>query len=151
MQIHSHFLSIALWSGSASGSQRSCCHTRSALLAGKDTKKETKLGLSATKASDFGEWYSQVVVESEMISYYDVSGAASVSSPLCVFPAALACMFQLTSKSQLVWILFAQFLPEVTCIEALRLTATVGRSSGVIMNSCLQAVPACAVQKLHHL
>ena len=38
--------------------------------------KETKLGLSAKKASDFGEWYSQVVVESEMISYYDVSGAA---------------------------------------------------------------------------
>ena len=45
------------------------------MTAGKDTKKETKLGLSAKKASDFGEWYSQVVVESEMISYYDVSGA----------------------------------------------------------------------------
>lgn len=26
------------------------------------------------KDEDFGEWYSQVVVESEMISYYDVSG-----------------------------------------------------------------------------
>ena len=38
-------------------------------------KKETKLGLSAKKASDFGDWYSQVVIESEMISYYDVSGA----------------------------------------------------------------------------
>ena len=34
----------------------------------------TKLGLSAKKDEDFGEWYSQVVVESEMISYYDVSG-----------------------------------------------------------------------------
>ena len=54
---------------------------RSTLLAGKDTKKETKLGLSAKKASDFGEWYPQVVVESEMISYYDVSGAASVRHP----------------------------------------------------------------------
>jgi prolyl-tRNA synthetase len=37
-------------------------------------KKETKLGLTAKKGDDFGEWYSQVVVESEMISYYDVSG-----------------------------------------------------------------------------
>ncbi|KAI7837371.1 hypothetical protein COHA_008810 [Chlorella ohadii] len=37
-------------------------------------KKETKLGLTASKGGDFGEWYSQVVVESEMISYYDVSG-----------------------------------------------------------------------------
>ena len=37
-------------------------------------KKETKLGLSAKKATEFGDWYSQVVVESEMISYYAVSG-----------------------------------------------------------------------------
>jgi prolyl-tRNA synthetase len=34
----------------------------------------TQLGLTAKKEGDFGEWYSQVVVESEMISYYDVSG-----------------------------------------------------------------------------
>lgn len=39
-----------------------------------EKKKETKLGLTAKKDGDFGEWYSQVVVESEMISYYDVSG-----------------------------------------------------------------------------
>lgn len=39
-----------------------------------DKKKETKLGLTASKETDFGDWYSQVVVESEMISYYDVSG-----------------------------------------------------------------------------
>lgn len=38
-------------------------------------QKETKLGLTAKKDGDFSEWYSQVVVESEMISYYDVSGA----------------------------------------------------------------------------
>lgn len=37
-------------------------------------KKETKLGLTHSKHKDFGEWYSEVVVESEMISYYDVSG-----------------------------------------------------------------------------
>eukprot|EP00891_Asterochloris_glomerata_P006360 jgi/Astpho2/6360/fgenesh1_pm.00091_%23_8_t len=40
----------------------------------KDKKKETKLGLAHRKADEFGEWYSEVVVESEMISYYDVSG-----------------------------------------------------------------------------
>jgi hypothetical protein len=38
-------------------------------------KKEGKLGLNFAKDEDFGEWYSEVVVESEMISYYDVSGA----------------------------------------------------------------------------
>ena len=37
-------------------------------------KGVTKLGLSAKKEEDFGEWYSQVCIESEMISYYDVSG-----------------------------------------------------------------------------
>lgn len=37
-------------------------------------KKETKLGLAHSKEADFGDWYSEVVVESEMISYYDVSG-----------------------------------------------------------------------------
>lgn len=42
-------------------------------------KGVTKLGLSAKKDEDFGEWYSQVVVESEMISYYDVSGAQNSS------------------------------------------------------------------------
>ena len=38
-------------------------------------KGVTKLGLSVKKDEDFGEWFSQVCVESEMISYYDVSGA----------------------------------------------------------------------------
>ncbi len=37
-------------------------------------KKETKLGLAHSKQASFGDWYSEVVVESEMISYYDVSG-----------------------------------------------------------------------------
>jgi prolyl-tRNA synthetase len=45
------------------------------IAAGKaEKKKETKLGLNTRKAEDFGAWYSEVVVESEMISYYDVSG-----------------------------------------------------------------------------
>ena len=44
-----------------------------------ERKKETKLGLSVKKAEDFGAWYSEVVVESEMISYYDVSGADSLT------------------------------------------------------------------------
>ena len=56
------------------------------VTAGKDTKKETKLGLSAKKAVDFGEWYSQVVVESEMISYYDVSGARKLPCRRRCFP-----------------------------------------------------------------
>lgn len=41
---------------------------------GGEKKKETKLGLSASKKDDFGEWYSEAVIQSEMISYYDVSG-----------------------------------------------------------------------------
>jgi prolyl-tRNA synthetase len=41
---------------------------------GKEVKKETKLGLNAKKEDDFSEWYSQIVVESELISYYAVSG-----------------------------------------------------------------------------
>lgn len=41
----------------------------------KDKDAGTKLGLSVTRAEDFGAWYSQVVVEAELISYYDVSGA----------------------------------------------------------------------------
>ncbi|KAK8980930.1 hypothetical protein V6N11_059623 [Hibiscus sabdariffa] len=40
----------------------------------KEVKKETGLGLSFTKDENFGEWYSEVVVNSEMIEYYDISG-----------------------------------------------------------------------------
>ncbi|KAH8741197.1 hypothetical protein FG386_000104 [Cryptosporidium ryanae] len=32
------------------------------------------LGITADKVSNFADWYSQVVVKSEMIEYYDVSG-----------------------------------------------------------------------------
>jgi hypothetical protein len=42
--------------------------------AGKDVKKETQLGMSVTRAEDFGAWYSNVVTAGEMIEYYDVSG-----------------------------------------------------------------------------
>ena len=41
---------------------------------GKEVKKETQLGLTTTRAEDFGQWYSQVVTAGEMIEYYDVSG-----------------------------------------------------------------------------
>ena len=51
------------------------------MLAGKkEVKKETKEGLSASKATNFADWYSQCVVEAELISYYRVSG---VASPAC--------------------------------------------------------------------
>lgn len=43
-------------------------------LGGKTVKRETKLGLSVGKDEDFGQWYSELVVASELISYYDVSG-----------------------------------------------------------------------------
>ena len=44
------------------------------LDAGGSKKKETKLGLAHSKAGDFGGWYSEVCTESELLSYYDVSG-----------------------------------------------------------------------------
>ncbi|CAA7395923.1 unnamed protein product [Spirodela intermedia] len=40
----------------------------------KEVKKETGLGLTYKKDENFGEWYSEVVVSSEMIEYYDISG-----------------------------------------------------------------------------
>ena len=49
-------------------------------------KKETKLGLAHTKEADFGDWYSEVVVESEMISYYDVSGTVISHCNNCTGP-----------------------------------------------------------------
>jgi len=42
--------------------------------AGKKGAKKTGLALSATKEGDFAEWYTQAIVMSEMIEYYDVSG-----------------------------------------------------------------------------
>ncbi|XP_059640626.1 proline--tRNA ligase, cytoplasmic-like isoform X1 [Cornus florida] len=51
-------------------------HNVSAKTGGKkkEVKKETGLGLSYKKDENFGEWYSEVVVSSEMIEYYDISG-----------------------------------------------------------------------------
>ena len=37
-------------------------------------KKESGLGLSVSRDEDFGQWYSELVVRSELIEYYDVSG-----------------------------------------------------------------------------
>ena len=43
--------------------------------AGKQEKKKvTKLGLQVSKDEDFGEWYSELVVKAELISYYEISG-----------------------------------------------------------------------------
>ncbi|KAL4577223.1 hypothetical protein LXL04_013328 [Taraxacum kok-saghyz] len=40
----------------------------------KGKKKETGLGLTNTKDGNFGEWYSEVVVNGEMIEYYEIHG-----------------------------------------------------------------------------
>ena len=37
-------------------------------------KKETQLGLSVTKSSNFSLWYTEVITKSEMIDYSDISG-----------------------------------------------------------------------------
>ncbi|KDD76757.1 hypothetical protein H632_c116p0 [Helicosporidium sp. ATCC 50920] len=46
-------------------------------------KKDSKLGLTAKKETDFADWYSQVVVEGELISYYDVSGCYILRPSAC--------------------------------------------------------------------
>ncbi|KAL6508901.1 hypothetical protein OROHE_021460 [Orobanche hederae] len=40
----------------------------------KEVKKETNLGLSYKKDEKLGEWFSEVVVNGEMVEYYDISG-----------------------------------------------------------------------------
>jgi hypothetical protein len=35
---------------------------------------ETKLGIDAKKTEDFSSWYTQVLLRSDMMDYYDVSG-----------------------------------------------------------------------------
>jgi prolyl-tRNA synthetase len=40
----------------------------------KKVLKKTGLALSASKEDDFAEWYTQAIIMSEMIEYYDVSG-----------------------------------------------------------------------------
>ena len=42
--------------------------------AGKKVVKKTGLAVSVRKDEDFTEWYTQTIVLSEMIEYYDVSG-----------------------------------------------------------------------------
>ena len=55
---------------------------RLALPAGKagEKKKDSKEGMSLSKADDFGAWYQELVVKAELISYYDVSGAHPFST-----------------------------------------------------------------------
>jgi bifunctional glutamyl/prolyl-tRNA synthetase len=40
----------------------------------KEKKVATGLGIESKKEDDFPTWYSQVITQSEMIEYYDVSG-----------------------------------------------------------------------------
>ncbi|KAF6162955.1 hypothetical protein GIB67_021104 [Kingdonia uniflora] len=40
----------------------------------KEVKKETGVGLSNKKDENFGEWYTEAIVNDEMIEYYDISG-----------------------------------------------------------------------------
>jgi len=40
----------------------------------KEKKKETKLGMQTSKKESFTDWYAELVVAAELISYYDVSG-----------------------------------------------------------------------------
>ncbi|KAK8947116.1 hypothetical protein KSP39_PZI006746 [Platanthera zijinensis] len=47
-------------------------HSKNARM--KEVKKKTRLGLTFKKDVSFGEWYSEVVVKSELIEYYDISG-----------------------------------------------------------------------------
>lgn len=49
-------------------------NTNSKNVKKKEVKKETGLGLTCKKDESFGEWYSEVVVNGEMIEYYDISG-----------------------------------------------------------------------------
>jgi prolyl-tRNA synthetase len=42
------------------------------------TKRVNEDGMTVTKAADFARWYQEVVVKSEMIEYYDVSGVVVV-------------------------------------------------------------------------
>lgn len=37
-------------------------------------KKETQLGMSATKETNFADWYTEAITKSEMIDYSDISG-----------------------------------------------------------------------------
>lgn len=41
---------------------------------GQGAKKQTKLGIEAKKEENFADWYTEVIIRSEMIEYYDVSG-----------------------------------------------------------------------------
>jgi len=40
----------------------------------KDKEEKHLLGITASKATDFPNWYKQIVTRSEMIEYYDISG-----------------------------------------------------------------------------
>jgi hypothetical protein len=45
------------------------------------SSKETGLKLTAKKLTEFSDWYSQVIIMSEMIDYYEVCSSSNSSSP----------------------------------------------------------------------
>ena len=107
----------ALTSRGRALTSKGCCAGSADGGGGKEKKKETKLGLAHRKADEFGEWYSEVVVESEMISYYDVSGelcewAVQTSSlPLSLRPEG--------RPGLLIWQLFCHGLHIYKCCTSL--------------------------------
>jgi prolyl-tRNA synthetase len=48
--------------------------TKLAKVAKPQDDKEVQIGITVKKMEDFSTWYSQVVVRTEMLEYYDISG-----------------------------------------------------------------------------
>ncbi|CAH8618148.1 unnamed protein product [Schistosoma haematobium] len=44
------------------------------LLKKSGTKKQSKLAIEASKETDFSDWYSELIIKSELLDYYDISG-----------------------------------------------------------------------------
>jgi prolyl-tRNA synthetase len=49
-------------------------------------KKENEDGMTIRKAEDFGRWYSELVVKSEMIDYSDISGVQLRPAKCILYP-----------------------------------------------------------------
>jgi prolyl-tRNA synthetase len=53
---------------------RAACERYILILGQKPSMKAQKFGMSQSKAENFAGWYSEVIVKSEMLDYYDVHG-----------------------------------------------------------------------------
>jgi prolyl-tRNA synthetase len=47
------------------------------------TEDKNMVGLTVKKDEDFSLWYSQVLLKSEMMDYYDISGVSAFPNPKC--------------------------------------------------------------------